>query len=188
MKREFLKAFEGLTDEAITQIMTENGKDIEKAKGEFETLKQELEGSKQTIAEMKGEMDTLKESGASAKDWEDKYNSLSKKLEEIENAKREAEKTENISKRYLAAAVDNNGNPLEWTHEAIKNDYLKKFEAAVSDKSNEGKSDAEIFKALTKDDGSAFKTVSGVQTLPGAKSFSGEGMTDAQINSIMGIK
>ena len=53
MKREFLKAFEGLTDEAITQIMTENGKDIEKAKGEFEALKLELEGSKQTIAEMR---------------------------------------------------------------------------------------------------------------------------------------
>ena len=32
MKREFLKAIEGLSDEAIDKIMAENGKDIEAEK------------------------------------------------------------------------------------------------------------------------------------------------------------
>lgn len=188
MKREFLKAFEGLTEEAITQIMAENGRDIEKAKGEADDLKKQLSDSEKTISDMKGELDTLKQKGANAEEWENKYNDLAQKLDDIEKEKAEKIKAENISKRYLAAAVDKDGNPLEWAHEAIKNDYLEKFKAAISDKANEGKSDADIFKSLTQNDGSAFKTVSGVQTLPGAKGISGEGMSDAQINSIMGIK
>ena len=49
MKREFLKGLE-LTDEQITQIMAENGKDIEATKGKSSELEAGLKTAKETIA------------------------------------------------------------------------------------------------------------------------------------------
>ena len=84
--------------------------------------------------------------------------------------------------------MDKDGKPLEWTNEAIKADYLHKFSEALNDKANEGKSDADIFSALTKEDGAAFK-VPGAQTVfGGANNVSGSDLDDAKINAIMGLK
>lgn len=49
MKREMLKEL-GLTDEAIDRIMAENGRDIEKAKGDIAGKAQELEAKEAEIA------------------------------------------------------------------------------------------------------------------------------------------
>ena len=50
MKREFLEGL-GLEKEVINQIMDENGKDINKAKGDFEDLKSQLATATETIKE-----------------------------------------------------------------------------------------------------------------------------------------
>lgn len=70
MKRDFLKGL-GIGDDVISQIMAENGKDIESAKGELETLKQsvtakdtEIEGLKGQITQRNGDIETLKKSAA----------------------------------------------------------------------------------------------------------------------------
>ena len=68
MKRDFLKEL-GIADEAINRIMAENGKDIEAAKGEFESLKQaataqltELEGYKTQLAQRDADIESLRQS------------------------------------------------------------------------------------------------------------------------------
>jgi len=48
MKREDLKAM-GLTDEQIDKVMAENGKDVEKAKGDLATKETELENAKEQL-------------------------------------------------------------------------------------------------------------------------------------------
>ena len=70
MKRDFLKGL-GIGDDIISQIMAENGKDIESAKGEVETLKQsitakdtEINGLKGQITQRDGDIETLKKSAA----------------------------------------------------------------------------------------------------------------------------
>ena len=65
---------------------------------------------------------------------------------------------------------------MEWTHEAIKNDYYAKFAAALDDSANTGKSDADIFNNLVKDDAAAFKGIQRI-TLAGAKPISFNGVS-----------
>ena len=190
MNREFLKNIEGLTDEAIEKIMAENGKDIQKAQGSLESVKGELKTAKETVTTLTGELQALKDNNATAKDWKAKFETLQADISEKEQAaKEEKEKAEheaNILSRYNAVCTDKDGKPLEWSHEAIKDSYLQKFTDALADEANTGKSDADIFHALTKDDGAAFKGVQAEVTLKGASPL--DGIDDAQARSIMGIK
>lgn len=52
MKRKFLEDL-GLEKEIIDSIMTENGKDVEKAKGDYDDLKGQLDTATTTIADLK---------------------------------------------------------------------------------------------------------------------------------------
>ena len=193
MKREDIKAiFAEATDEQLKKIMDLNGSDVEREKGKLSALEKELEDKKAAFDTLNGEFETLKASNASAEDYKAKFEKLqgdiAAKEKEEKEAKEKAEREENILNRYNAVAVDKDGKPLEWTHEAIKADYLHKFSEALNDKANEGKSDADIFSALTKEDGAAFK-VPGAQTVfGGANNVSGPDLDDAKINAIMGLK
>jgi hypothetical protein len=182
MKREELKQIiEGITDEQLKAILDLNGADINKAKGEYDTLKSELDTAKETISTLTTEAETLKANNANADEWKSKFETLQNDIAEKERAaKEEAEKAEreaNILSRYNAVCVDKDGKPLEWSHEAIKSAYLQKFTEALSDETNAGKSDADIFHALTKDDAAAFKGVQPIVQLKGASTFGGEPMT-----------
>lgn len=193
MKREDIKAiFAEATDEQLKKIMDLNGSDVEREKGKLSALEKELEDKKAAFDALSGEFETLKASNASAEDYKAKFDKLQEdiaaKEKEEKEAKEKAEREGNILNRYNAVAVDKDGKPLEWTHEAIKADYLHKFSVALNDKANEGKSDADIFSALTKEDGAAFK-VPGAQTVfGGANNVSGSDLDDAKINAIMGLK
>lgn len=192
MKREDIKAiFAEATDEQLKKIMDLNGSDVEREKGKLSALEKELNEKKAAFDTLNGEFETLKASNASAEDYKAKFDKLQEdiaaKEKEEREAKEKAEREENILNRYNAVAVDKDGKPLEWTHEVIKNDYLRKFLEALADKANEGKSDADIFSALTKEDGAAFK-VPGAQTVfGGANNVSGPDLDDAKINAIMGL-
>ena len=52
-------------------------------------------------------------------------------------------------------------------------DYLRKFTEELSNKENEGKSDADIFKSLTENDGAAFKVPSAQNVFGGADGIKG---------------
>lgn len=193
MKREELKAIiEGITEEQLKAILDLNGADINKAKGEYDALKSELDTEKKTISTMTEELQGLKASNATAEDWKAKFETLQNDIAEKERIAKEekekAERDENIKNRYNAVCVDKDGKPLEWSHEAIKADYLKKFSEAISDGANTGKSDSEIFHALTKDDGAAFKSVQPVVNLKGASPVGGVNDDLAAAKAVMGIK
>ena len=181
MKREDVsKIFEGATDEQITAILNINSADIGKAKADYEDLKKELTTAKLSLTDMTSELQTLKDSNANAEDWEKKFNDLQTEIAEKEAAakadREKAEREAEIKSRYNAVCVDKDGKPLEFAHEAIRAEYLKKFGEILSDTDNaayKGKSDAEIFHALTKDDAAAFKGVQASLDLPGGKQFGG---------------
>ena len=172
MKREELKKIiEGITDEQLKTILDINGADIEKAKEDYKTVKADLETANKTIADLKDKISNLEASSESAEEYKKQLEELKKGIEEKEKAdkaaKEKAERDANILARYNAVAVDTNGAPLEWSHEAVKTAYLQKFTEAIEDKANASKSDADIFKALTINDEGAFKTVKPVVTLKG---------------------
>lgn len=61
MERKFLEDL-GLIKEQIDSVMAENGKDINKAKGDMESIKAELDTSKETIKERDTQLEELKKS------------------------------------------------------------------------------------------------------------------------------
>lgn len=174
MKREDIaKIFEGATDEQINRVLNINSSDIGKAKADYENLKQELITTKQSLTDMKGELQTLKDNNANAADWEKKFNDLSAEIAEKERqakADREAkEKADMIENRFNAVVGDR-----KFTHEAIKADYLHKFGEALDNKDFTGKSDADIFHELVKDDKTAFEGVTAIDLRGGNSNNSQE--------------
>ncbi len=70
MKREFLKDL-GIADEAIDKIMAENGKDVEKVKGERDDYKTRLDTAQATLKSFEG---------VDVKDLQGKVDQLTKDL------------------------------------------------------------------------------------------------------------
>ena len=152
MKREFLKSIEGLTDAAIDKIMTENGNDVNNAKKDAGKLQADLQAANDTIKRITGELDSLREKNASAEDWKSKYETI---LEEQKSAKLEREKAEKeVRERadFDSVAVDKDGKPLEFIHDAVRESYFRKYVEAKAAKENAAKTGADIFKDLIKDD------------------------------------
>ena len=193
MTRENLKKIiEGITDEQINAVLDINTTDIGKAKRDYDDLTKRvgtLEGEKK---DLEGTITDLKNNAKGGEDYKKLYENLKGDIEEKEKkekeAKEKAERDANILNRYNAVAVDKNGKPLEWTHEAIKTDYLHKFAKALEDSANEGKSDADIFKALTQDDGTAFKVPAAQMVYGGAGKAGGNGTITKEVFAKMGYK
>ena len=89
------------------------------------------------------------------------------------------EKAEGIDKRFEAVVGDK-----KFSHDAIRADYRRKFENALAEKENEGKSDADILHALTKDDAAAFKGVTVVKLAGGKPTGTSKYSSKNEIMSI----
>lgn len=77
MKRKFLEDL-GLTKEQVDSIMAENGKDINEAKGDVESIKSELKTAKDTIQERDTQLEGLKKSAGDNEE-------LKKQIETLQN-------------------------------------------------------------------------------------------------------
>lgn len=197
---EILKAFNleipGDKKAEFDKIVLENYKtvaEVGKLTDKLTKAEGELKKSNETLDSITGELNTLKNKNATAEDWKTKFEQLQEdnaKKEKLAKEEREkAEREENIKNRFNAVCVDKDGNPLEWSHEAIKDHYLKKFGEAIFDSANVGKSDVDIFYTQTKDDATAFKTIQPQVNLPGANPIGGSSEdTLAAAKAVMGIK
>jgi hypothetical protein len=182
MKRAELKQIAELTDEQLDKIMAINGADVETAKSKVAALEAELKEAKETAAKINTEFEALKASNAGAEEYKSKYEALvaenEAKARQAEADRIAKEKAEGYDKRFDAVVGDKT-----FTHEAIRADYRRKFETALSDKENEGKSDADVFHALTKDDATAFTGVTAVR-LAGGRAM-GAGKSYSSVKDIM---
>lgn len=186
MKRDEIKAiFPDATAEQLQSIMDLNGADVEKAKAKTTDAEAKLEKKQEELDKALEEAKKLKESNATAEDWKKKFDDLEKSIAEekkqAEADRKAKEKADRIAERFNAVLGDKKFN-----HGAIKADYLAKFGKALEEKENEGKSDADIFHALTKDDAQAFVGVT-VKEMPGGasgKSSKGANITREEISKM----
>ena len=182
MKREELKQIAELTDEQLDKIMAINGADVEKVKAKVTALEADLKEAKETADKINTEFEALKSSNAGAEEYKTKYEALvaenEAKAKQAEAERVARENAENLNKRFEVVVGDK-----KFSHEAIRADYRRKFENALADKENEGKSDAEIFHALSKDDASAFTGVTAVK-LQGGRPTVTSGKTKEEIMAI----
>lgn len=183
MKREEIKSiFPDATDEQVKSVMDLNGKEVEKNK----KLETELKEKNEQLEKLNTEFEALKSSNAGAEEYKTKYEALvaenEAKAKQAEAERVAREKAEGLDKRFEAVVGDK-----KFSHDAIRADYRRKFENALAEKENEGKSDADIFHALSKDDATAFTGVTAVK-LQGGRPM---GTVTGKYNSreeIIGIK
>jgi DNA repair exonuclease SbcCD ATPase subunit len=167
MKREDIKTiFPEATDEQLKQVMDLHGNDVEKAKAKAVTLESDLKESKQAYETLNKELEALKESNASSEEWQKKFEALQAeneaKAKQAEADRILKEKQENILNRFNSVVGDR-----KFSHGAVQADYLKKFGEALENPEYQGKSDADVLHALTKDDANAFLGVQAVKLAGG---------------------
>ena len=179
MKREELKQIAELTDEQIDKIMAINGADVEKVKAKVTALEADLKEAKETADKINTEFEALKSSNAGAEEYKTKYEALvaenEAKTKQAEADRIAKEKAESFDKRFDAVVSDK-----KFSHDAVRAAYRRKFEDALSDKENEGKSDADVFHSLVKDDAAAFTGVTAVKLQGGRPMGTGSGYSSVK--------
>lgn len=176
MRREDVKAiFAEATEEQINAVMKLNGADAESFKNRITALETDNAAKDAAFKKLNDEFEQLKTSNATAEDYKKKFEDLQEENRKRDEAAADAARLEKLKERYNAAAVDKDGKPLEWAHDAIRDSYMQRFVEEVQKDENSGRSDADIFNALTKDDGGAFKTASAQTVFGGAGKASGGG-------------
>ena len=173
MKREEIKAiFPDATDEQLKSIMDLHGSDVEKAKSKVTALEAELKEKKEDFSKLNDEFETLKAANASGEDWKAKFEALQAetiaKEKQAEADRILAEKNADIEKRFDACVGDK-----KFSHDAIRQAYLKKFGEALESEEYKGKGDTEIFHSLSKDDAQAFTGVTAVKLAGGKATGTG---------------
>ena len=179
MKREELKQIAELTDEQLDKIMAINGADVEKVKAKVTALEADLKEAKETIDKTNTEFEALKSSNAGAEEYKTKYEALvaenEAKAKQAEADRILREKNENINNRFNTVLKDK-----KFSHDAIREAYLKKFGDALESKDFEGQSDEQIIHTLTKDDATAFTGVTAVKLQGGRPMGTGHGYSSVK--------
>lgn len=184
MKRDEIKAiFPDATDEQLKAVMDLNGADVEKAKSKVTALEADLKESKDGFEKLNTEFETLKAANADGAEWKAKFEAL-KAENEAKEKQAEAdrllrEKVESVNNRFAAVVGEK-----KFSHDAIRESYLKKFGDALESADYQGKSDSEIFHELTKDDGDAFKGATIVKLAGGSPSSGKQYNSKADIMAI----
>lgn len=146
MRREDIQEiFAEATREQINRVLNLNSADIGEAKRtatQRETqLQNDLDAANETIA-------SLKKENAELPGLRDKVAEFEKADADRKAAEEQAAARAALEERFNAASGDR-----KYIHERMREIVLDDFDKAIADKANTGKSDKEIFEALTKDKG-----------------------------------
>lgn len=141
MNRDFLNGLE-LSKETIDTIMAEYGKGVQSLREQIEDYKSQLNTTKETLSKLESEdIESIKNELQSYKDKE------AQRIADEEKAIKEKALTERIEKAF----GDSN-----FINELTRKQLINEMKTALNDEANIGKSDIEVFNALTKDQENIF--------------------------------
>ena len=175
MTRDDLRGIvEGITDQQLKSILDIHSSDIGKAKSGAEELKTQLGAANSRIAE-------LETSLGEAENLRTRINELQKSIDErdAENAAKEKDRV--LKERFNSAAEN-----VSFINELTGKGIFSEFISALEDSGSAGKSDREIFKALTEGRDNLFMPEGGFPTVVSSTSFGGD-FTDGDVREIMGL-
>ena len=178
-----------ITDEqksAIKKEFNENYKTIaefNKKVDEIKTKDEELDAKGKAIDEMKTQIEALESDNAGIEDLKSKIADYEKAEQDRKDNAEKEKKIEGLKARFSPLKGDKN-----YFNEYVENGIFEEFCKALDDEANTGKSDAEIYEALTKDK-NIYANPNQVVDIPGASS-GGEKENDAieKARAIMGLK
>lgn len=176
----------GIDKETAARIFAERGKEVSEANTERATLEEKLAQVTETLEALTKEAEALKLANADGAEWKSKYDELqeavTKREREAEEARLQKEKAADIEARFNAVVGEK-----KFGHEAIRESYLRKFGEALDSDEYKGKGDKDIFHALSKDDGAAFKGPEIIKLAGGSPNGSSVNLNEAKARSVMGL-
>lgn len=178
MKTEFLKEL-GISDEQIKAIMAENGKDVQAEKNKTAAAEEKLNKATETIGTLEHDLQDMQK-----KDPDGLQKKITELQKVIDDRKAEDEKAileKNLSERFEKAVGDG-----KFVNDITKNGIFSEFKDALSDVNNKGKSDSDIYAALTKDRAGIFASQNPEVDVPGTGG-SMEEIDENEIRSVMGL-
>lgn len=140
-REEILEIFADATKEQINRLLDLNSADIGAAKRGSIQLQSDLDAANRTIEE-------LKKANAEIPGMQEKIAGYEKADADRKAAEEQAAARAALEERFTAASGDR-----KYIHDRMREIVLDDFDKAIADKANTGKSDKEIFEALTKDKG-----------------------------------
>lgn len=158
-KDDITRLFPEASDEQVKALLDINSADIthalDKRRGETDQLQEELSKAR---AEADKAREALSKANETIQGLESVKGDAAKLQEEIERYKQaEAERIEadkkaaaqrELEERFSAVCGDK-----KFIHDLVRRGVMEDFGKALNDRANRGKSDAEVFDALTKDQG-----------------------------------
>lgn len=144
MKREEVQAiFENATEDQLNRLMALNGADItreqNKYKPQLDKANADLEETRKALKDLQESSGDVDEMRRRLREYED---ADARRREDEERAAEEAE----LNERFSTVTGEK-----QFVHDYVRKGVMDDFGKALKDKANRGKSDAEIFDALTKD-------------------------------------
>ena len=182
MTRDDLRGIiEGITDDQLKRILDIHSADIGKVKGDADALKTELETARTKIGEYETEIGNLKESLGDAE-------ALQKKIDDLQadiDARKQADEAAAVE-NALKARFDTACGEAVFLNDFTRSGLYSEFKTALSDAANAGKSDKDIYEAITKDKENIFMPEGGIPSV--VSSTGGDTpTTDADVREIMGL-
>lgn len=163
----------GISKEIATQIFAERGKEMAENTAKQTELENELATAKKNLETLTAEAETLRTANADGNEWKTKFeklqNDIAEEKKQAEADRVAKEKQTDIENRFNAVMGDK-----KFSHDAIRESYLRKFGEALESEEYKGKGDSAIFHALTKDDKNAFKGVEVVKLAGGTPTGNGK--------------
>lgn len=142
MTREDIRnTFEGATDAQINRLLDIHSADIGRVRAEGARHKSDLDAANATIEQLRTE-------AGKAADLQKKIDEIEMRDAERAEAEKAAKAREALEKRFNTVSGDK-----QYIHDMVRAGVLEDFGKAIADEANTGKSDADIFDALTKDKG-----------------------------------
>ncbi len=183
MTRDDLRGIiEGITDDQLKRILDIHSADIGKVKGDADTLKTELENAKTKIGEYETEIGNLKKSLGDAE-------ALQKKIDDLQadiDARKQADEAA-AAENALKSRFDTACGEAKFLNDFTRAGLYDEFKTALSDEANAGKSDKDIYEAITKEKENIFVPDNGLPSVTGGSSGIEVPTTDAEVREIMGL-
>lgn len=151
MKREDIIAhFKDATDEQVKALLDINSADITKAldkrRGDADALQTRMDATEEALSKANETIRTLEAAQGDTTKLQaeiDRYKQADIDRQEAEN---QAKAQADLAERFDAAAGDR-----AFIHDFVRKGVMVDFGVALADKANRGKSDRDVFDAITKD-------------------------------------
>ncbi|MBR5155167.1 MAG: hypothetical protein IKW62_01620 [Clostridia bacterium] len=183
MTRDELKGIiEGISDEQLKRILDINSSDIGKAKNGAEALKKALDEATARSKQMEAEIEQLKIGQREADEMREKIGELQKVIDQ-KNEAEERTKSENALNTRFGLVTEG----MDFVNDFTRKGVFEQFKNAVLDENNMGKSDGEIYEALTLGRENLFVPQGGIPSVVGSTMGFDGNITEGDVREIMGL-